>query len=95
MPEIKLQLLNELKKQGRLLTIFRCERCYKKIPFYSTNNNLINMIYLSWVRDHRYCNSCEKKIKNLNIKPKKKIKPRINTLLEKYELKIIDIEKEF
>jgi len=105
-PQIKLELLEEFKKKGKLLVIWRCERCFKKIPFYNQGNShygeLANMICLCWAKDHKYCSSCEKKIKNKNNpKPKQDTEiMRISSLLEKYELPLeeedylwIDIQK--
>jgi len=101
-PQIKLELLEEWKKKGKLLVIWRCERCYRKIPFFKSGNPLIDSIYLWWVRDHKYCYNCEKKIKKKNNpKPKQDTEIiRIGNLLEKYELPLeeedylwIDIQK--
>lgn len=89
--QIKPELLEEWKKEGEILVIFRCEQCYKKIPFYKTDDELIDMIYLTWVRDHKYCNRCEDKKKG-NSKLKKEKPPRINRLLEKYEFQYFDEE---
>ena len=82
--QIKPELLNEWKKKGKLIGIWRCERCYKKIPFYK-EMPLIDMIHLCWAHDHKYCPKCEKKIKGINTIKKKEEILRINHLLEKYE----------
>ena len=81
--QIKPELLNKLKSEGKLLVIWRCEHCYKKLPFYKSDIPLINMIYLAWARDHKYCGKCEKKLMGYKP-PKKKEIPRINQLLEIY-----------
>lgn len=86
--QIKLELLKEWEKKGKLLIIWRCERCYKKIPFYKSGNPLIDSIYLWWAKDHKYCEDCEKKLKNKNnpkVKEDTEIIKIVN-LLEKYEL---------
>ena len=82
--QIKPELLQKWQRKGELLTIWRCERCYKMEPLYKTTNSLINAIYLSWARNHKYCPLCEAKMKGLSKKKPVKI-IRINTLLEKYE----------
>ena len=82
--QIEPELLNEWKKEGELLIIWKCERCFEKIPFYKSGNELIDSIYLWWAHDHKYCWRCEKKINGIKDK-KKEIIPRINSLLEKYE----------
>ena len=83
--QIKPELLNEWKKKGDLLAIWRCERCYKKIPFYK-QNPFIDNISLAWVHNHKYCDKCEKKIKKNNPRPNIILKNlRINRLLKKYE----------
>ena len=80
--QIKPELLNEWKKKGELLRIWRCEGCYKKIPFYK-QNPFIDMITMAWTHDHKYCWQCEKKMNGIT---KKKVQiPRINRLLEIYE----------
>ncbi len=84
MEQINPQLLEEWKKEGELLTIFRCPRCFNKIPFYKTNNELINAIYITWARNHEYCPKCEK-IRNRENTTKKKV-PRIIAIIEKYDL---------
>jgi len=61
-PQIKTELINEWKKRGKLLTIWRCERCYKKVPFYKTKNPLINSIYLAFAETEKYCWKCKKKL---------------------------------
>ncbi len=91
MQQIKQELLNEWKKEGELLIIFGCEYCHKKIPFYRTDNELVNRIYLDWVRNNKYCYHCEKKLHGNNSKKKEKI-PRINRLLEIYEPDLMEIE---
>lgn len=88
MQQIKPQLLQEWEKEGEILVVWRCERCYKKIPFYKTNNSFIDMIHLMWAQDHKYCSRCMNKKKDKMI-----IKiPRIIKILEKYEPKIEDDE---
>ena len=92
--QIKPELFNEWKKKGELFAIFRCERCYKKIPFYKSYNELVNMISLAWIKDHKYCYSCERKLDN-NFKTKKKVIPRINLLLERYEFEFVESEEKY
>ena len=83
--QIRPKLLKEWKKKGDLLVIWRCERCYKKIPFYK-QNPFIDNIRLAWTHNHKYCDKCEKKLKK-NNRPKENNPEnlRINLLLEKYE----------
>ena len=81
--QIKPELLERWKQKGELLVIWRCERCYKKIPFYK-QIPFIDNIQLAWAHNHKYCDKCEKKIKGIH--PKKKVQIlRINRLLEIYE----------
>lgn len=77
--QIEPRLLTLLQKKGELLVIWRCERCYKIIPFYKQNHFIDNII-LAWAHDHRFCNRCLNPIK-------KKVNPdnRVYRLLEKYE----------
>jgi len=84
--QIKPELLKEFKKKGDLLIIWRCERCYKKIPFYK-QNLFIDNISLAWAHNHKYCDKCEKKIKKNNSGfEEEDIKNlRITRLLKKYE----------
>jgi len=88
MQQISPKLLNEWKKEGELIAIWRCERCFKKIPFYKTDNELVNMIYLSFARHEKFCFECKRKLEK---KPevKKKIIREIG-LLKKYEGVIIE-----
>ena len=65
MKEINPQLLREWKKGGELLTIWRCEKCFQKVPLYKTDNPLVNSIYLSFAKHEKYCLKCKK-----NMKPK-------------------------
>ena len=60
--QINPELLEKWKKNGELLIIWRCERCYKKLPLYKSKNPLINSIYLSWTKYHQYCDKCKKKL---------------------------------
>ncbi len=83
MAKINPQTLEKWKKEGELLTIFRCPRCFKKIPFYETGDELINSIYLAWASNHYYCPKCEK-IKTHGDIIKKQV-PRIITIIEKYD----------
>ena len=82
--QIKPELLNKWKSMGKLIIIWRCERCYKKLLFYKSDMSLIDMIHFAWAKDHKYCNKCEKKLKGIKPSKKKEI-PRINQLLEIYE----------
>lgn len=65
MPQISKKLLDEWKKDGKILVIWRCERCYKKVPFYRTKNPLINSIYLAFAENEKYCWRCKKKVNYL------------------------------
>jgi len=89
MQQINPQIIDEWKKEGELLAIWRCEGCFKKVPFYKTDNELVNMIYLSFARNEKYCHSCKKKN---NPKPILKKKCREIILLKKYEGVIIEKE---
>ena len=86
--QISPKLLSEWKKQGELIAIFRCERCFKKIPFYKTNNELVNMIYISYAKNERFCVECRKKLEKHPEVKKKVIREII--LLKKYEGVIIE-----
>ena len=86
--------LEEWKKQGELLAIFRCDRCYKKTPFYKTNNELIDSIYVLWVRDHKNCWRCEKKREKNPLDMETKGNIKIIELIEKYEPKKEPINEE-
>ncbi len=86
--QINPQLLREWKKQGELIAIWRCERCFKKIPFYKTDNELVNMIYLAFVRNEKYCNECKRKLEKHPEVKKKVIREII--LLKKYEGIIVE-----
>lgn len=83
-PQIKLELLREWKKKGELLIIWRCEKCFIKIPFYKSGSPFIDSIYLWWAHDHKYCDKCKKE-KNNNPKEENTEDKRIKNLLEKYE----------
>ena len=84
--QIQPELLKKWKKKGELIVIWRCERCYKKIPFYK-QNPFIDNISLAWAHDHKYCDKCEKKIKKNNpgLQNTNPENLRINILLKKYE----------
>ena len=85
-PQIQQELINEWKKKGELISIWGCDRCFKKIPFYKSGDEVIDHIYLWWSRDHKYCDSCKKKIENNNKIIKKPDQGQnIKELLEKYE----------
>ena len=90
---IKPQLIQEWQKEGEILVIWRCQRCFKKIPFYKTNNPLIDSIYLAFANFEQYCDKCKKK---LNPQPsfKKKVRREI-ILLKKYENVIVEEDEEF
>jgi len=86
MKQISPQLLREWKKEGELLAIWRCEKCFQKIPFYKTNNSLVDSISLSFARNEKYCLKCRNKSKR-----KKKNNPsRELILLRRYEGIIIE-----
>ena len=90
---IKPQLLQEWQKQGEILAIWRCNRCFKKIPLYKTNNDLINSIYLAFANFEKYCPRCKEKM-NPTRAPKEKVRREI-ILLKKYENVIVEVEEEF
>ena len=87
---IKPQLLKEWQKQGEILAIWRCNRCFQKIPLYKTDDDLINSIYLSFARFEKYCPMCKLK-KEMKSTPKIKVRREI-ILLKKYEGVIIEEE---
>jgi len=87
MQQINPQLLREWKKEGELLAIWRCEKCFLKIPLYKTDSPLINSIYLSFASHEKYCLKCKKKMKP-NIK--KSNPSREVILLRRYEGVIIE-----
>ena len=88
--QINPQILQEWKKEGELITIWRCNKCFKKIPLYKTDNPLINTIYISFAQFEKFCPKCK-----MGEKPivKKKIRREI-ILLEKYEGVIIEDDEE-
>ena len=81
--QINPELLREWKKGGELIAIWRCNKCFKKIPLYKTNSELVNSIYLSFARFEKYCPICKLKISAGSI-PQKKVRREI-ILLRKYE----------
>ena len=93
MKQINPQLLREWKKGGKLLAIWRCEKCFRKIPLYKIDNELVNMIYLSFAGHEKYCLKCKKKMNNSNIK-KNPGPVRELILLKKYEGVIIEEKTE-
>lgn len=86
--QINPELLQEWKKKGELIAIWRCSRCYKKVLFYKSGNAIIDGIYLAWVHDHEYCQRCEAKLKKNNNPLKKEKMPRINILIQRYEPRV-------
>ena len=82
--------MQEWKKEGEILIIWQCNRCFKKIPLYKTNNSLVNSIYLSFARNEKYCEKCKKKLNPKIIFKIKEIKEI--RLLEIYEGVIEDDE---
>ncbi len=93
MIQISPQLLKELKKDGELLTIWRCEKCFKKIPFYKTKNPLVNSIYLSFAGNEKYCPKCKMNMNKTDTKKKNNLCREI-FLLRRYEGIIIEKEPE-
>jgi len=91
-PQINHQLLKDWEKQGELLAVWRCDSCFKKVPFYKTDNPIINAIYLSVARYEKYCDKCKKKL--ANIPHKKKIIIKEVRLLKKYEGIIVEMPDE-
>ena len=83
MQQINPQIIDEWKKEGELLAIWRCKRCFKKILLYKTDNPFINSIYLSFANFEKYCTKCLNKTNKSQIL-KKKMKREI-ILLRKYE----------
>ncbi len=57
---------------------------------------MINSLYLLWVRDHKYCWRCEKKLKKSCLNPniEGNIKPEIVRIIAKYEPPKQEIEEE-
>lgn len=88
--QINPQLLQKWKKDGEILILWRCERCFKKFPFYKTDNSLVNSILLSFARNERYCSRC--RLKNF---PKKKVICKTSVLLERYEGTIMEEDDYF
>ncbi len=89
MKQINPQLLKEWGKEGELLTIWRCEKCFKKIPLYKTNNPLVNSIYLSFASYEKYCPKCKKSMKP-DVKKNNPGPVREIILLKRYEGVIIE-----
>jgi len=87
--QIKPAILDEWRKNGEILTIWGCERCYKKIPFY-VENPFVDSIKMMWAKNHKYCKKCYNKINGIIIIIKSVHIPRINILLGKYEMPEID-----
>lgn len=69
MKQISPQLLREWKKGGELLAIWRCEKCFMKVPFYKTDNSLVDSISLSFARNEKYCLKCRNKSKGKKKNP--------------------------
>lgn len=88
--QINPQMLQEWKKDGEIIAIWRCENCFRKIPLYKTDNELINSIYLSFAQFEKDCPKC--KMRGKPIVKKKIIREII--LLEKYEGIIEDDEED-
>ncbi len=88
--QINPQLLREWNEKGEILAIWGCHRCFKKIPFYKTDNPLIDSILLSFAKFEKYCVKCKKK-KFI----KKKVICRESMLLRKYEGIIIEEDDYF
>lgn len=93
MQQINPKLLNEWKKEGEIITIWECNKCFKKIPFYKTDNLLVNSIYLSFAKFEEYCLKCLNKMNSKQI-PKKKVRREI-ILLRRYEGIIIEEDSYF
>ncbi len=93
MKQINPQFLREWRKEGELLVIWRCENCFKKIPLYKTDNELVNMISLSFARNEKYCLKCKKNMGKPNIK-KKNNPCREIFLLRRYEGVIVEEKTE-
>lgn len=91
--QINPKLLEEWKKEGEILAIWRCDRCFRKIPFYKTDNDLINSIYLSFAQSEKYCIRCKKKLNPTEVILKNK--GREIMLLKKYEHIIIEENEDF
>ena len=91
--QINPKLLEEWKKEGEIIALWRCNRCFKKIPLYKTDNELINSIYLSFAKFERYCPACFRKLNPIKV-PKKKVRREV-ILLKKYENVIVEEDKEF
>ena len=81
--QISPQLLQEWEKGGKLMAIWRCERCFKKVLLYETHNEFINSIYISFSRFEKYCQECKNKMKGNPVLKTKIVREVI--LLKKYE----------
>ena len=90
---IKPQLLREWQKEGEILTIWRCNRCFRKVPLYKTDNPIVNSIYLAFANFEKYCDKCKKKL-NPTIVLKRNVRREI-ILLKKYENIIVEEKEEF
>ena len=93
MIQINPQLLKKWKKDGELLTIWSCEKCFKKIPFYKNKNLLVNSIYLSFSKHEKYCLKCKRNMNKTDTK-KKNNPCREIFLLRRYEGIIIEKDPE-
>ncbi len=86
-------LLEQWKKKGEIIAIWRCDRCFKKVPFYKTDNPMVNEIYRQAAKE-KYCNHCKKKLQQ--IPEQKEIIIKEIRLLKKYEGIIVKkVDEEF
>ena len=84
--QINKELLEEWERKGELLMIWQCEKCFRKIPFYKSENELINALYLWWGHDHKFCDKCIKKLNPLPKQEENFEDKRVKYLLETYGL---------
>ena len=90
MKQINPQLLREWKKEGELLAIWRCEKCFMKIPLYKTNSPLVNSIYLSFASHEKYCLKCRKNKSKIKKRNPGSNPSRELILLRRYEGVVIE-----
>lgn len=91
--QINPKLLEEWKKVGEILIVWRCNRCFKKIPFYKTDNDLINSIHLSFAQFEKHCLKCKEKLNPTRVL--KETGRREILLLKKYENVIVEEDYEY
>lgn len=78
---LRQELLEKFQQGGELLLIWQCEKCDRIVPFYKSNP-FIEMIYLCWAHDHKFCPEC---LQGKKRNREENENNRINELLQKYE----------